>query len=386
MAVVDAARTLAAKLNQLAEAVTEARTRAQSLIAEGVDEANRLLAEAGDLTREIVRLKVDGRGVADLEDRRDRIIGRLSSLLDLRVLLREDGSMLALTATGRVVPLERDAFSFTPAPLSPGSVYEPGSGSVAPLLLRDGTVGGRSVDITRGHVGGRIGGLLELRDTILPTMQAELDELAHKLALRFDQQGLRLFSDAAGQVPAEGQGIVQSGYVGFANVIRVSATVAAEPRLVRDGTHAVSFPFEPFYFEPNPPGGPAAFDTLVKRILDFTFGTALGRGVAHDPPFRTLGLGPRGTLDSPLATTGTLQDFAASLVAGQTGRLAAAQADLSDQKTTRDLLVNRYADAVGVNLDNEMALLVQLQNAYTANARVMAAAQAMWDALLASVR
>ena len=46
----------------------------------------------------------------------------------------------------------------------------------------------------------------------------------------------------------------------------------------------------------------------------------------------------------------------------------------------------RYADAVGVNLDKEMALLIQLQNAYAANARVITTSQAMWDALLASVR
>jgi len=33
-----------------------------------------------------------------------------------------------------------------------------------------------------------------------------------------------------------------------------------------------------------------------------------------------------------------------------------------------------------------MAAMVQLQNAYAANARVLSTAQAMWDALLGAVR
>ena len=70
----------------------------------------------------------------------------------------------------------------------------------------------------------------------------------------------------------------------------------------------------------------------------------------------------------------------------QTAEHAAAKASAESLASTRDLLASRYADAVGVNLDKEMALLIQLQNAYAANARVITASQAMWDALLASVR
>jgi flagellar hook-associated protein 1 FlgK len=40
----------------------------------------------------------------------------------------------------------------------------------------------------------------------------------------------------------------------------------------------------------------------------------------------------------------------------------------------------------GVDVDREMADLLQLQNAYAANARVLAAVQEMWDALLRSAR
>jgi flagellar hook-associated protein 1 FlgK len=39
-----------------------------------------------------------------------------------------------------------------------------------------------------------------------------------------------------------------------------------------------------------------------------------------------------------------------------------------------------------VDPDAEMAAMVQLQNAYAANARVLGTVQSMWDSLLAAVR
>lgn len=395
---VDAAAALASKLNVLSGAVTDARNRSQQRLVDGVAEANRLLGEAGSLTREIVRLKSEGQSAVELEDKRDAVIGRLAGLMDLRVVLNEQGEMTAFTRGGQTVPLREGALAVAGASLAPQSYYEKGSGTVPPVLLIDPADPANPVDITRGQLGGELGALIGLRDETLPRMQAELDELAHKLARRFDQQGLRLFTDARGNVPQETQGAGQKGYVGFAAEIRVFEAIIQAPSLVRDGTHAVPGGLPPWPatrevqppfgdpFTPNPPGGPAGFDTLVSRILDFTFGSQLGIGRPHDPPLLTTGLGPRADLSSPIASTGTLGDFAANLVAAQTGEYAAAKASAESLASTRDLLANRYADAVGVNLDKEMALLIQLQNAYAANARVITTSQAMWDALLASVR
>ncbi|MCZ8149681.1 MAG: flagellar hook-associated protein FlgK, partial [Roseomonas sp.] len=71
-----------------------------------------------------------------------------------------------------------------------------------------------------------------------------------------------------------------------------------------------------------------------------------------------------------------------------------AQAILASDATTRlteatasrtriDLLLQQRE---GVDVDQEMASLLQLQNAYAANARVLATVQEMWDALLQSAR
>ena len=49
-------------------------------------------------------------------------------------------------------------------------------------------------------------------------------------------------------------------------------------------------------------------------------------------------------------------------------------------------LASKLSAQSGVNMDTEMSHMIQLQNAYGANARVIAAVQSMWDQLLQSVR
>lgn len=396
--VVQGAETLAARINEMAGAVTSARNRTQELLSAGIDEVNRLLGEAGVLSREIIRLKNEAQGTAEIEDKRDAIIGKLSSMMDVRVVLKESGEMQLFTRGGLTIPLRPDALSTSGAELGPATFYDPEGGSTPGIFLIDPSRPDQPFDITRGQLGGQLGGLLGLRDETLPRFTAELDEFAQKLARRFDQQGLRLFTDASGNVPQEGGAVPQARYVGFSSEIRVFALVQREPRLVRDGTHAIpagvpGYPatreVQPPYgdpFTPNPAGGPEAFTGLVERIIEFTFGTEIGRGRPHDPAFLSMGMGPNGRLSSPIPSSGTLGAYATALVSTQTAEHNAAKASADSERATRDLLANRYADVVGVNLDTEMALLVQLQNAYQANARVLTTVQAVWDALLNSVR
>lgn len=396
--VVQAADTLASRINEVAGAVTAARNRSHELLVDGVAELNRLLGEAGTVSGEIVRLRSQGQGTAELEDTRDTVISRLSSMMDARVIFRDDGTMVAFTSAGLTLPLRPDALSLSTAVLSPSSLYDPTTGTVPELLLIDRTGQTPPVDVTQGQFGGQIGALLELRDKTLPRFTAELDELAHKLARRFEQQGLRLFTDASGNVPQEGAVVPQSRYVGFSSEIRVFSLLRDVPRLVRDGTHAIpagipAFPatreVQPPYgdpFTPNPADGPGGFTGLIERVLTYAFGSEMGLGRTHSPAFLQDNLGPGGRLTSPIPGARTLMAYATSLVSTQTAEHAAAARTADSERVTRDLLSQRYADVVGVNLDTEMALLVQLQNAYQANARVLTTAQAVWDALLNTVR
>ncbi len=221
---------------------------------------------------------------------------------------------------------------------------------------------------------------------MLPRVQAEADLAAVHLAARLDAEGLRLFVDSGGSVPAAGPPYAGGPQVGFAGRIAVNPAVAGNPALLRDGTHAVAaVPGGPTAFAPNPAGGPAGFATLIDRVLDFFFGgeAAAGAPWATVP---TTGLGPDGTPASPFLAPPTIEGYAARATAALAADRAAATAAKGEAAGLRATLEERFRGESGVDVDAEMAGMIALQNACAANARVPGTVQAMWDQLLAAVR
>ena len=378
--VVIQASGLAARLNAVSDAIGAARQQAQDAMRAEVAALNRGLAEVARLNAEIRRETGAGRSTADLEDQRDLAIGGLAESLDISAIRKGNGEVVLVARGGLVLPLEEGTAPFALADASVGTgAWHGGAGTLPGVML-----GGR--DVTRQLAGGRLGAAAELRDGTLPRLQAEADVAASALAARLDAQGLRLFTDAAGTVPDPTQPYAGSAMVGFAGAIRVNPAVAADPALVRDGTQAVvAVPGGPSAFTPNPAGGPAGFATLLDRVLDFSFGAEQAAGTPQ-PGFPSTGLGPDGTLASPLTGPRTLEDYASALVTEQAGTRAAATAAKERASGLQQVLAGRIAARSGVDVDTEVATMVQLQKAYGVNARVIATAQAMWDALVGAVR
>ncbi len=79
---------------------------------------------------------------------------------------------------------------------------------------------------------------------------------------------------------------------------------------------------------------------------------------------------------------GSIQDFAASMVSFQSGRAAQASSIQSGQQIVSDNLKTRVEASSEVNLDEELGRLIQLENAYAANARVMQVVQDLFDVLM----
>lgn len=86
-----------------------------------------------------------------------------------------------------------------------------------------------------------------------------------------------------------------------------------------------------------------------------------------------------GTAASPFQ--GTLPGFMRQMLSQQ-GEAAAAAANLAQgQDVVLHALQQRMDDAAGVNIDQEMTTLLNLQNAYAANARVLSVVKEMFDML-----
>jgi flagellar hook-associated protein 1 FlgK len=144
--------------------------------------------------------------------------------------------------------------------------------------------------------------------------------------------------------------------VGFAGRITVNANLLVDPsRLVVYQT------------SPLTPSGDATrpnflFDRLNSAVLQFSPQSGIGTTVA---PFN-----------------GTLPAFMRQVISQQGEAAQAADSLKQGQDVVYSSLQQRFNSASGVNIDEEMANLLSLQNSYAANARVLSTVKAMMDALL----
>ena len=269
----------------------------------------------------------------------------MSGILDLHYDKQANGAITILGRNGFSFPLD-GRFSTDPSVLSPASSYAPGSTAVPPILMLSSNPAIPPEDVTRQLSGGQLGELIQLRDLTLPSYTANLDTLSAKIANRFAAQGLQLFTDG-------GTTAILSAYPGLSGQLQVNSAVLANPSLIRDGTAPSTFPI-------NPPGGPSGFSDLIGRVLTSTFpGSPGSPGLAAD---------------------------AQSFVAQQSTAAAQATAELAGAQSYQTTVATRLSDGSGVNVDHEMALMIQLQNSYQANARVVQTTQVLFAALLDATR
>ena len=376
--VLDQADALAAQLHATSDSITRERQTAQNRAATDIDALNAGLGHIGALSRQIIQLRAAGGSTADLENERDAAAQDASRLLALRFVPQTNGDMTVLTLSGLQLPTDGGAaLAIRAATLGAGSFY-PGGG--APTVTLQGQ------DVTPSLHSGSIAAALELRDTTLPTYQAALDEFAQTLAARFSDQGLTLFTTPSGLVPRPAPGNPrQAPYVGFAGTITVNPAVRAQPSLVRDGTHAITAGSGPTAFTPNPPNGPAGFTGMITRVISYALTASIAPGVAQPAP-NLDAMGPTGTLAAPIAAPAALGDFATALLASQAADAADASNTATTSSDTQKALQQSLSTTSGVNMDTELAQMVQLQNAYAANARVITTMQSLWTQLLQTVQ
>lgn len=265
--VVDQADLVANKINNFANLITQVRNDAQDEIAVSVEDVNRKLELIAELNRQIKFNKTSGKTTATLEDSRDQAIRELSEEMEISFFTRGDGVLVVQTARGVQLADERaETVFFQKAALGATTYFpDPGNPNVGSIF-----VGGdpdevtNAINITQTGLNGKLGGLIELRDEIMPRQQALLDELAHKLALRFEAQGLRLFTDASGTVPADTAPDPLTStpveYVGFSTEIQVNRLIVDDNSLIQQGTVATDFPVQ------------SGSNEVVRRIVEFTFG------------------------------------------------------------------------------------------------------------------
>jgi len=169
---------MVSKLEDMSIEIQELRLQADLELAASVDEVNAHISNIADLNDKIIRNQTTSNDVTDLKDRRDIALNELSKLIDIQYFERQSGEVAVFTKAGRVL-VDSDATSLTHVPAA----------SVGPQTTHaEGNFNGIFVssevsaeDITNDIQGGKIKGLIDIRDGFLNDMQREIDELAQTL-------------------------------------------------------------------------------------------------------------------------------------------------------------------------------------------------------------
>jgi flagellar hook-associated protein 1 FlgK len=228
-----------------------------------------------------------------------------------------------------------------------GLDFSGGPASVASQLQ---SLLGSSLQIS-GSTSGGTSTLTVLNDGSANSAVSNLTAATTSTASQDGSLGLNLFVDT-GNVPYTGSldGLTQQ--LGFAGRISVSGAVIANNALLVQNTTT------------TPIGDVDRVNYLYNQLTNASYA---------DAPVATSGLG--GSL------TGTVGQLISQTMTYQGNQAAAADSANSSHADAMTSLTSRMNSEYGVDVNGEMARLVQLQAAYAANARVVSAVQAMLNAL-----
>jgi flagellar hook-associated protein 1 FlgK len=364
-AAVQSAKDMATALNQATQTVQSVREGADADMKTSVQNINQLLSQFQTVNTAIVKGTITGDDVTDYLDQRDSIVSKLSQEVGVTMSIRTNGDAALYTDNGGVL-FDKVArtVSFVPT-----SAYTPGTTGNAVFIDGVPVTGANSVMPLKS---GKLAGLAQLRDNNTVTYQSQLDEVARGLINAFkesDQTG-----GAAPNVPGlftypgaptmPASAIVSVGLAGTITVaasVDPSATPSGNPNLLRDGAISGA----PAYVYNT--AGNAGYSTRLQQLI--------GNMDAAQPFDAT-------TQGKP---NGSLIDFAASSTSWIENQRKTANDNSKYQSTLLDRSTSALSNVSGVNMDDEMSLMLQVERTYSASSKIISTVDQMLQSLLAAV-
>ncbi len=305
--VLTAASTLANNFNVAARSLQTQRGNIDLNVAQSVNQVNTLTAQIADVNHQIAVLQSAHQNTGLLVDKQTNLIRQLSGLVDVSVIPTDQSISVALS----------DGTTLVSGSLSFSLSSQLGIDGVHHVLAS-------TKDITTAVAGGSLAGLIQTRDTEIPTLSSSLDQLASGLANALNtanQAGFDLHGNAGGNI-----------------------------------------------FVPPPVGGVGAAAALAVNITDPTLLAASSDGTS----------GSNGNLavlsavhDQVVANGQKPLDFYSTLVFQVGSATANTSADSDASSLILQQLHDQRGSISGVSLDEEAANVIKFQSAYQAAARVV---------------
>ena len=181
---------LADALNFRADQLVQTRTSITQKIGPTIDEINSYASQIAELNKEIKSIEVNGQMANDLRDQRNLAINNLAKLTGINYYATGDGTISVTLPNGTALVDGLNAYSlrYEVTPTDTISVIWQGPG-------------GSELDVTSNLSGGDLAAQIQVRDTLIPQYQADLDAIAKELisqvnSLHSQGVGVDLYSTA----------------------------------------------------------------------------------------------------------------------------------------------------------------------------------------------
>ncbi len=345
-----AAKDIVQKFNRLDELISQERDKADAAIAHDISQLNEALEGISTYNSEIQRQSLLGGEPSGLKDQRQALVDKVSELLPVREFPREDGRIMLLGGDGSIL-VDRHAtqFSFTRSIEPPtGNSVENGTLS---LVSRDGR---NIIPDSDLFSAGQIGANLKIRDQSAPHVQNGLDRLAADLVQRFASQDLdpSLTPGQAGLFSISGHLDIPLDIEDFSGLIRlnpaIDTSIGGELWRLRDGVAATEL-------------GSSADNRILNSMIQ--------------------ALDQLGTLDAAIGPAQSVHDHATELLTQVTTERVRLE-DAVTRSAARSATLQETLASRGVDTDAELSRLLVLEQAYAANARVLATVDSMLRTIL----
>ncbi len=332
----EASQSMINDFHRIRKELEGVRTHIDSRLEGHVAEINALTEEVKDLNIKIKTQEVGGASPNDLLDQRDQALKKLASYMDLSMHTDTDG--------GYIVDIRGVG------PLITGGAAEKFSVHRSPADERGKPEGAYDIKSTASALavvthqlqGGKLGGLLEVRDQTLSQVMERLDDLASTIV------------DSVNEIHQQG--------------------------FTRNGAQGVSF-FKPI--EINQASSAANFIELSDSIQSSVNNIAAA-AAPSSPGDNRIAIAISRLQYQPLLEGGraTVDDYYNSIVSNVGVASARTRSALTQQKDIHTQLNKMRDQIAGVSIDEETANLLQFQHVFDASAKVIQVADEMLKTVL----
>jgi flagellar hook-associated protein 1 FlgK len=304
-AVLTAAGNVASDFHNTVAQLTVIRNNLNLSVSQAVNQINQINPQIAELNTKIAALENLGQDAGTLEDQRTELMKKLAALTDIAVISSDQGYTIT-TSNGSPLVVAGQSYTLQATPDTNGMQH----------------IFSQGQDITSSMQGGQVGGLITVRDQVIPQVLSSLDDLAGGLATNFNAAHQTGF-DLAG-----GAGLNFFGTATGAGAAANLSVQITDPSLIAASSDG----------SPGSNGNLTQLQAVQDQLL------------------------PSGSKPFDLY----------SQIVFKVGNAAAQAKARSDASDVSLLQLNNQRGAVsGVSLDEETTNLIRFQHAYAAAARVI---------------